>query len=337
MDIFELAKAKKMFGGGGGKREGTAIPYGQPVKKIYFNTENTKEETDALLSQLTYVEGILSSPVHFIYANTLDGDLGYYLYVKKDDSAYEIRLLTSLTGAGGSNEFSIYSSNAEAIHNNGWWTMDETMFYYNGAYWSQTLWIPNAMSAIGSGTTLTDFMGVPIGAENEKIKDVLSITPFFAEKTKPATVEGTAIKAGEVYEKIYFNTKNSIEETNAILSQLTYVDIGIGVPVYFAYAKTADGDTGTFVLIINDGSDYQISVASSLSQARQWDLYYSDTTQKNHNGWEPVYPYESYKEIPLYPTFVDVYEGGQALTDLQGLPIGAENEKIKNVLSITPF
>ena len=177
MNITELALYKKMFGGGGGKREGTAIPYGQPVERIYFNTENTKEETDALLSQLTYVEGILNCPVHFIYANTLDGNVGNFIFVMNTGTGYEITLLTALTETSGAKEYTIYASNSDVI-NNGWWTNGDTVFTHNSVAWMQTLWVPNSMEVIHSGETLTEFMGVPIGTENEKIKNVLSITPF---------------------------------------------------------------------------------------------------------------------------------------------------------------
>lgn len=179
MDIFELAKAKKLFGGGGGKREGTAIPYGQPVNRIYFNTESTKEEKDALLSQLTYVDVGLANPVSFIYANTLNGDVGNYIYAANDNGTYEIILLMGLT-AETAKQYTIYNSYFDSP--GGWWTHSELAFLYevnghnHGVY--QTLMIPYAMDMIDSGTTLTEFMGVPIGTENEKIKNVLSITPF---------------------------------------------------------------------------------------------------------------------------------------------------------------
>lgn len=179
MNITELALYKKLFGGGGGKREGTAIPYGQPVERIYFNTEKTKAEIDAILSQLTYVDVGLGTPVSMIYANTLNGDVGNYIYAANNNGTYEIILLMGLT-AETAKQYTIYNSDFDSP--GGWWTHSELVFQYEvnghnqGVY--QTLMIPYAMEVIGIGTTLTEFMGVPIGAENEKIKNVLSITPF---------------------------------------------------------------------------------------------------------------------------------------------------------------
>ena len=42
--------------GGGGSVEGTAIPVGVAPQRVYFNLNNTIEQTNAYLSQLTYVQ-----------------------------------------------------------------------------------------------------------------------------------------------------------------------------------------------------------------------------------------------------------------------------------------
>ena len=46
MNITELALYKKLFGGGFGKLEGTAIKADELVEKVYFNIYNTVEETN---------------------------------------------------------------------------------------------------------------------------------------------------------------------------------------------------------------------------------------------------------------------------------------------------
>ena len=150
--------------------------------------------------------------------------------------------------------------------------------------------------------------------------------------------EGTAIKAGEVYEKIYFNSNNSMEETRAILSQLTYVDIGIGDPVYFVYGNTADGVNGTFLYIedLEDGV-YQIMEMKNIS-TRECVCYFSVGECRESNSW--CYwagSQDAEIQIPMLIAGVPVYAEGQSLTDFMGLPIGTDNEKLKNVISATPF
>lgn len=167
MDIFELAKAKKMFGGG--KREGTAIPAGQPVKRIYFNIENTKEETNAILSQLTFVQTpLMDYPLYAVYANTEDGDLGSFVYITDEgEGMYHIgvvyRISTSIANA-------FYSSENYSGNYNGWLPANDSETGFPV--------IVGVLPVFHAGQTLTDFNGIPVGAENEKIKNVLSITPF---------------------------------------------------------------------------------------------------------------------------------------------------------------
>lgn len=174
MNITEYAIAKKLFGGGGsGKREGTAIPVGVPIDRIYFNINNTPEETDAILSQLTYVEGAFDLPVYAACACTTDGNIGTFIAVfaldGQDAGHYSIMLFDSLT------------------------TLNQVTIYYSGAAeegWQYNSWIKGDgfRSYPGYDTTvnslgvnmpsLTELMGLPVGAENEKIKNVLSVTPF---------------------------------------------------------------------------------------------------------------------------------------------------------------
>ena len=100
MNITEYAINKKLFGGG--KRGGTAIPAGVAVDRIYFNTNNTREETSALLSQLTYIEGLMELPIALIYGHC-DGNFeGDFIYAIKSGELYGIVYQPSLTGASTS-------------------------------------------------------------------------------------------------------------------------------------------------------------------------------------------------------------------------------------------
>lgn len=164
MDIFELAKAKKLFGGG--KREGTAIPVGQPVERIYFNTNNTAEETNALLSQLTYMQTPLSAdPIHPIFAYIDPNGNGYtgkVIYAIHIGNAYFISCATDLINQVGD---TLYSTSGIF---NGW-------NYKNLDNTGLTCMVG---AVVLNSVSLTEWNGIPVGAENEKIKNVLSITPF---------------------------------------------------------------------------------------------------------------------------------------------------------------
>lgn len=168
--------------GGGGSVEGTAIPVGEKVEKIYFNTNLSIEETNAYLSQLTYVEGITNYPCYIVFANSKGFGIGIE---KQDEETYRIFHLS-------------FKSNGEmwfTTYFRGQWFTLVTEQKYGEEYYTQldpTLAIiPSAIfSDIDGGdlgSSLNDFDGFPIGAENEKIKNVLSITPFGASGTNEPT------------------------------------------------------------------------------------------------------------------------------------------------------
>ena len=169
-DIFELAKAKALIGGGG-KRTGTAIPADAVVDRIYFNTNNTREETIALLSQLTYVEGIKEYPIALIYA-CVDGNYeGDLIYAIKSGELYAIVQQRTLT----SDSTNLFIGMDDVEHfDNGWLKLNCSY----GVDGKTNYYCVQFMELHKKGQPLADFMGLPIGTENEKIKNVLSITPF---------------------------------------------------------------------------------------------------------------------------------------------------------------
>lgn len=172
--ITELAIAKKLFGGGIGKREGTAIPAGEVVERIYFNTELPVEEMLAYLSQLTYVQTpLLEYPLCAIYANTTDGQTGIFIVASKlSDTNYVINLVTNVT----EKDFVLlygtpFVDSGDMGYYNGWHKARD--FKHNSADFDLVV------DSLGVyGASIADFNGIPVGAENEKIKNVLSITPF---------------------------------------------------------------------------------------------------------------------------------------------------------------
>lgn len=160
--------------GGGGSVEGTAIPVGVPVEKIYFNTSLSVEETNAYLSQLTYVDGITAYPCYIVFANSRGFGIGVE---KQEEETYHI--------------FHLYfEPNGEVwratYFKEEWSTLVTEVKYgegYNTRFSATIAVTPSVIFDFNNnslGTSLTDFNGFPAGAENEKIKNVLSITPFGA-------------------------------------------------------------------------------------------------------------------------------------------------------------
>jgi hypothetical protein len=150
------------------------------------------------------------------------------------------------------------------------------------------------------------------------------------------SVEGTAIPVGVRVEKIYFNMGLSTEEMKAYLSQLTYVDIGLGYPVNVVFASDRN-----FLLVMQVVGGYHIAhntvpyfdgneIILYEMGGREW---YSISRYKGYDDGMGGEEDEVVSRCGIGALFLE----NTSLADFNGFPIGAENEKIKNVLSITPF
>lgn len=200
----------KITGGGSAKVEGTAIPVGVQVDKIYFNTNLTKEETNAYLSQLTYVQTDLHQyPIYPIYGRTVDGVTGVFIIaVKISEEFYNLTVIYNITNAVYED---IYNPSVNGTVNNGWKN-------YTYSY----TWDVNNYLGVGNveftyntdGIVLTDFNGLPIGAENEKIKNVLSITPFTASTSSGENTSGIIGKSWQsLVDEGYISIESGIMRT----------------------------------------------------------------------------------------------------------------------------
>lgn len=150
--------------------------------------------------------------------------------------------------------------------------------------------------------------------------------------------EGTAIPVGRPVDMIYFNCHNTMDETNEILSQLTYVDIGFGAPMYIAYATLETETSGTVLAVLeidHDAKQYTIVEVKDLSTLSTI-TYFWGALGNRTEGWQ-ILSEQPFMEAYALIAGVPVLSWGQSLTEFNGIPVGAENEKIKNVLSITPF
>jgi hypothetical protein len=152
------------------------------------------------------------------------------------------------------------------------------------------------------------------------------------------TVGATAIPVGEPVERIYFNTNLSVEEVNSYLSQLTYVNAGFEYPINVIFAS------GYNFLIAAKISEYNYFLAHN-TEPNMYDNVVTLYTSLNLSGWKGypcsiMVPDEDGTETDMQVSEIKFgsldMPNDASLTSLYGIPVGAENEKIKNVLSITP-
>ena len=156
--------------------EGTVVPIGVPVDKIYFNSNLSKEETVNYLKELTYIQtGLFENPVYCPFISDVNGDFDlndvlFVLIEKKDENKYNISMNYMNFSRNEIGGITIFDSSAFG------WNSREFAIGVGGSV---------ASLDIDNRPSLSDFQGLPIGLENEKIKNVISMTPFVTEGIYP--------------------------------------------------------------------------------------------------------------------------------------------------------
>lgn len=158
-----------------------------------------------------------------------------------------------------------------------------------------------------------------------------------AEVSVPApSLKGTAVPIGKPIDKIYFNTSLSTQETINYLKELTYIQTDLlPTPIYCPFIMDTGINLSEFVAVLiakNAQNDYSLFVVNSKLTGNGYELQGSKSIFLAIGGWHleiTVGVDGSVNELNAL--------NNPSLSDFQGLPIGLENEKIKNVISMTPF
>lgn len=194
--------------------------------------------------------------------------------------------------------------------------------------------VPPVVTITYNGTTIAEL----IGRDNATLKcagmkmDGDVVVDVADVNAPAAVVEGTKIPIGTWVGTIYFNTGNTVAETNEILGRLTYVQTPLlPRPIYPIFAYTSDGMSGVFIFAVDMGGGlYNITWASDLTGSSYVDVFKGQIDNAN-NGFMTL----GVGGITALFNGFDV--NFSSLSDFSGLAVGSENEKIKNVMSITPF
>lgn len=182
--------------GKGGSSEGTPIPIGENVERIYFNVNNSVAKTVDYLSKLTYTNHPLLGDVYGIFGRTSDPNRTkiYIVLIFKDNDHYSIHAITDLSSFEMVTLFDSQVISGDEGYFNGW-QKAQGFRYVSSTGFDITI------DSIGvKGSSLSEFEGVSIGLENETLKNVLSATPFTASVNE-------GIKVGVVN----LNSKTTIE------------------------------------------------------------------------------------------------------------------------------
>ena len=187
-----------------GEWQGTPVPNGGYVDKVYFNTNLSISETVNMLKNLTYYD-LLNVEA----CNLLNNNSNTALMVMMQDNVYAIENFT--------NEPIIYFISGEIEG-------EEVPFVGWNPDFDGMIEIS---SVVHSESPVFDAI-VPVGEDNDKVSSLFSTTPFVRSGS-----EGTAVPLGEL-DKIYFNTSLSIEEVVSIIENAGLM--GVPLPAIFTKA-----------------------------------------------------------------------------------------------------
>lgn len=282
---------------------GTAVPNdGTFVENIYFNTALSADEVVSILSTLTYID----------IGQTTDVSL---LACKSD---------ASLSICAGHNK------------ENGSYTLVD-LIADDGIYWfdSTTGWNADFNGTLlFNGETIAELEGVPIGAGNDKLVDIFSITPNFGSakgelmlgytsESEGGGASGTPVpNDGTVVQNIYLNTSLSIDETVAIMQKVAnWTPLNEAVSAYFV-ASDATGAKGLAMFTM--GGIYGLSDFSVFTTG-QGNIYFTSQPVADFGistaGWQGI----------SYCAFNDT-----TVSLAQGMSAGEENSKLIDLFSTTP-
>lgn len=279
----------------------TGVEGGTVVENLYFNTNLSIKETIAEMEKVT----------NWFVA---DGE-NYALFFSVNNSLI-------LTRADGVYIINDLSGNIFFVNDGS----------YIGVEWSG--WNPEVTYPIENNSASgSEFQGLTVGQENDKLTALFSTTPFVYEEgnindkaiyrlkeAENTHLEGTLLVSNPetTVDKIIFNDKLSVEETVKILKSLTYTSFD----AYTVNVLYSNASATHVVFALHPSEDkYQIMYSPSITDTSQaitifTNYDYSDGTTVT--GWNNT-------EITINDTGV---------SELMGLYIGNENDKLTSLLSM---
>lgn len=283
----------------------SAVPNSGYVDKVYFNTSLSVEEVNNVINNAN------------LY--WLDfGDFKAYYVCSNSTSAKAIAIM-NLNG--------IYfiqvmmENDLNPIFNaetDGW--QSDVLSTYNPYVINDSL--------------INEMQGVSIGSQNDLIKDLV-----YVQSEKYATVEKvesylfteespTKVPNTGTIEKLYFNTNLSEEEVTNYINDanLNFIKIGDRTVYLFAIDTEALNGIGIFKLGENK---YAINQANFTTLSTENILFHTSelTNSQNVQGWES----ELKNNNGLYKVTFNT------ASNYQNMPIGQQNELLKDLISMTPF
>lgn len=269
---------------------GTTVPISGTVEKVYFNTSLSIDEVVNILKQLTYDSN------------------GYYNVFSNSDGSVNLTVLDNYS--------LILNSNIVLFSVDEGWSNFENPYDFN---------FENVLGFYGLAT------------QNSQLSSLFSTTPFVKSEEPKDDVfyrvdvgGGTVVPNNGYVDKVYFNTKLSVEETFNILKNLTnihpsddfYIILKSGTLRLWGFAIEEEGNTGA---LINDtyNNFYFAFLNDEQASIQQFGFY----------GWNPNF----YGVLELNSELSSSHVIVEGSEEKENYVVGSQNDLIKNLISITPF
>ena len=286
------------------------------VEKVIFNDSLSVEETVGILSQLTYVEfnGLNVVP---LFSNAYGTNT---IYVLKNGPYYAIAHTTNIM----SDQLNVIFLSED--------TADTSGNYFNAG------WVKNEFTINDTG--VSDLMGLPIGTENEKLITLLSMNNEFSIDVDDKSIyrlrkdvvleyKGTTVPNSGAIESFYFNTSLTQDEVQNILNNLSWIDASNLGQSGFEFYPVLAYMQGSYPYVLAFKKYTEASGSHSIGDINGAIINFANmaTIQDFYifasGGWQ---------------TFTNPYPiNSTLLSQLSGISIGAQNDKLSSFISTTPF
>ena len=304
-----------------GSWQGTAVPNSGTLSEVYFNTALSVNEVVSLLEQLTFEK---LSP--------------------SEDTLYNF-ILSDITQSGGSIAYMVSkdpNNNAYKIFN----YMNSKEFFSSDNGWNlESFTDTNRISFNEPINVATSFMGAyAVGAENDKISSLFSITPFVQASGEATTLEGEYDGSTLVIEdiskgyaedgKLAFPNTGYVEHiyVNTELTQSEVKDTLGKITGWLDTSENQDGSSFVYAVLYNSvlalfimkmGSDYMMQAL--LTEVGLEGIIYDDT----QGGWLS-------DGIEFVETYLEKWEVGEVFSNVEGTPVGTDNDKLVDLFYTLP-
>lgn len=324
--------------------KGTAVPNAGNLSSLYINKNATNEQMVKAFDSLTW-KGEFIEP--YVVVATEENGVDVPMFVILRNKVDETRFGYMLCYAGTSTD-SILWFWAESAADSGFTEFGLRMMSMLGENCEFPL--PTSIPLINQITL--DGILCNVGAENDKLSSLFSITPFeevqeavtldsWAEDIADAIREkkgiekkeewvGTEVPNSGTIENVYFNTDLSVDEVVSLLDTISTDNNGTyNVTMY----NTDDGADG--IIIIDAEKAYPNEGIKGYVIIAFGGTFVFISSQEVLEGIKQIDPSVSYDFVGWNPNTSNILEINSSSVGV--ISFGLENDKLSNLFSITPF